>query len=467
MTLKKLRADKDLFVWSIVVVWAVIYGYLAHNRGIWIDEWLHFEQIKWNINEALHSLFIEISPFAPGQLMLGRIFHALTGGFPSIEFSGRLSSVVMCCLTIWLSFRMKLTLLPLATMFSVALVGMATQSRPNSAMILCGAVAFRMLWIKDPLSKGENRIAWFSLFFGHIYGICYVAMGAFFRKDWRKVLAAVAWLGVILYAHIWPQGDLSQIKMPLPGFIELTRQTMGAIGSPHKAWVIHSLLALLGLGLMVRAREWPRLFKVACYFIATVAGPIIVTKVSGYYFMPRVEVGGVFGFLTLSALGAEYLLRQWPKAKLYGEGAYLLLAFIPWILFVMGVPPFIDQPLSKYRQIIETARDTGAKNVLWADSGNRMSISKYGNRIFAENHKPLQMVKLGPYDAEKTCWEKAAVCFYAMYSEELFTTNHVRVINEDPDFFRVVEGTEPRFDLWVYTAPELKIKTRAPALRTY
>ena len=173
-------------------------------------------------------------------------------------------------------------------------------------MILCGAVAFRMIWVKEPLSKSEHRLAWFSIAFGHIYGICYVGMGAFFRKDWRKVLGAATWLGVVLYAHVWPEGKLSPFDHAnIPPLLEVVRQTFGAIGSPHKAWVLHSVLALVGLTALAQAKDWRRLAMIAFYFAATVIAPLAATIISGYYFMPRQEARLR---LHLSAFGAERLI---------------------------------------------------------------------------------------------------------------------------------------------------------------
>ena len=88
------------------------------------------------------------------------------------------------------------------------------------------------------------------------------------------------------------------------------------------------------------------------------------------------------------------------------------------------------------------------------DSGNRMCATKYGDRIFGETHQPIN--PLAALSGEPSA-AKAGVCIYAMTSEAIFTTDHVGPLMRTWRS-KVVEGNQPTFDLWIYTAPQLKIK---------
>lgn len=451
---------------AVVLAWFALHAYFSAHRSMWVDEWARYDQMKLGLLDALKSLFSEISPFAPGEILLAWLDKQLFSTFLSDDLWMRLHSVYFGALTVWLACRSRLRFLIVPIVFSVALTAFATQFRPYSQLIFGGALAFYLIIKREKLDRIDQGLTWFGLTFGHIYGICFVGMASVFRRDWFKAVFAVLYVSAILAVH-------HHFKTPhvgvlnFPPLIETVKQSLGALGNPHKAAYFFSIFVVIGLATLFK-RDRPLALKLSALLAASVLGPILATYAANYYFMPRQVVGGSFIFMGLAAIGLSqarhrFLSKSRVMAVIWVSVAICSIG--PWLAYVRGVPPFIDQPMHKFKALAANLIKEGYRNVLWMDSGTAGSARIYFTK--AMNAEPAESImdQFG-FSLLRLCWSEKSFCVYILRDSDSVWDKDKLL--RSPDFQRLLASGQPtRFDALVHLLPDQKLNVPIRAFRAF
>lgn len=461
------------FILITCLAWTAVHLYLSHQRGAWVDEWWRFRQMNFGLFAALKDLFIEISPFGPGEILLGKLAQLILSPFSIPELWGRIPSLIFGALTVWLALTSGQRFLILPTLFSVSLTTFSTQFRPYAALIFGGALAFRMIWDNRPLSRFEKILAWFNAFFGHVYGMCFVAFASFLRRWWIHVVGTAVYIVLIFIARELVGATTSRgaSAADFAPFFTTVKQILGTLTNPHKASYVVAPLAAYGL-FRACQRDKSALWKAAVFFGMTIVGPIVATVIAKYYFLPRQVVGALFGVLWLAAIGLEDIAERLRRARLPVALAWVLNIAVsvgPWAAFVAGVPPFVDQPLHKFRQIAERSVAMGAKNVLWTDPGTSQSADIYFERVLGKPIVTAQSQTIAGVQTAKSCW-KQGLCIYFM-NDVAATWDKSRLIAPDSPMLKILSSSDIKFDVLVYSADyppsSFPLKTDALVMRIW
>jgi hypothetical protein len=451
----------------VLFAWLALHMYLSDQRGFWVDEWFRYRQMNMGFFTALKDLFSEISPFAPGELVLAYLNKALFSHFFSEELWMRLHSVYFGVLTLWVALRSKERFLAPLVFFSVALTALSTQFRPYSALIFGGALSFYLIRKKEPLDAVDQFFCWFNLFFGHIYGICFASFAFFFRRDFVKVAVSVAYLAVVMAIHYSMRTPFHFVR-DIPPAIDVVKQTLGTIGNPQKAAYFFLIFCVMGLAHLFKKNRKQSYLLGTLLFLSTV-GPVIATYLGKYYFLPRQVAGGTFIFLGLTAIGlqvsCEYLkkrLSQLASHALTATAVAVILA--SWMAFLMGTPPFIDQPLHRFEQIATAAKERRYKNVLWLDSGTMNSAQFYFRSVYSDPTAEGSEQLLGGLKTQKLCVAKTT-CVYIM-TENAFVWDSLKMA-QTPEVKRLIEGKVVPFDIIVHSFYKFPLETSTPTLRIW
>jgi hypothetical protein len=452
---------------ALLGAWFVVHAFLSNQRGFWVDEWFRHAQMQMGLLRALKDLFSEISPFGPGEILLGYTNKFLFSSFVSEELWMRLHSVTFGLLTFWLSVRSKEKYFVFLSFFSVALTAMATQFRPYSALVYGGALAFYLIRKREPLDKADRVLFWFNLFMGHIYGICFAGFALFFRREYLIVAVSVVYVIAIICLNYSMRPPFDYVR-DMPPALEVIKQSIGTLGNPQKFG--YFFLVFCALGLWDSIRRNPRQgLQLAALLMLTTAGPVMATYFGRYYFLPRQVVGGSLVFLGLAAMGLR-LASDTLKTKSKSASQILVLSAAvaisgSWLAFVLGKPPFIDQPLHRFKQIARESKAKGYKNVFWVDSGTSGSAFFYFKSVYSDAVAQPFSKELGGLRLNVLCVSNNAVCVYAP-TDAAFVWDAPRLVQE-ANVRSLIDGTAFPFDLVVHGLHRFPYPSPTPLLRTW
>jgi hypothetical protein len=453
----------------VSTLWGILHLAFAANRSMWQDEYMRYQQMHMGLKDSFISLFQEPSPFAAGELILDHIARIILSSFTSFELWGRFPSVLFGALTVYLAALHRRWVLVALLGLSVSLTSFSTQSRPYASLIFCGAIAFRMMADTTPLSRGERWLAWFGVLFGHIYGICYVGLGALWTRQWRllvgSIIAVVCTMGLYMTFHSghvtgWLGGEITLLDFP-------AWFQWGCITLYNNRIIAKALFLpfLLGLGVILWLHPLKNGLGVTLFFLCALGGPQLANIFGNYSFVPRQMVGGLFAALYIPAAAAAA-----PFPHKYRIGILLLL-FSPalllganaWRQYVMhGKPPVAEQPLHKYKQRVAESLEAGDHNVLLLDPGGM------GYHYFQRALGPdaVTIVKAGPYEVIKRCWPRRSYCVYHFDVSD-FAWKDLNELALSPAFMKFVNGTMPAFDRIIANAYSLTLPTKVAVQRTW
>lgn len=395
-----LRNKRKLYVEylpiTIAVIWFILHVLLAYNRSISSDEGAKVDWLSFSILKALYMQMSEYAPYTPFDMLFGKIADLLVGKFLPLELWSRIPSCFFGALTVFLGAeyarRYDRWLLVGPLFFSVTLTSFACQYQPIAALINSGAVLYLSL-LKPDLING--LIMWVHIFAGHIFGICNIGLGALLRKPpkIKIVLSSFLMVASILIIHKLIQRPFSSLTAEFPHFIDVVKQILGAFSNPHKASYLVFPVSVVGIFRLAK-RDINTLWKIVLYFSATVFLPLGSLLVSHYQFLPRYIVGGLFGYLVLFAEGgaAIFELKVFPPRliKSMAFAATLIASAGTWSLYIMGVPPFVDQPLHKLHRIVEKWDNDQMLNVLLVESGMAGSYKFYLDKKYGFSNRTLE-----------------------------------------------------------------------------
>lgn len=451
----------------IIGIWTVLHLVISYRRSFWQDEFARLYQYRMTFRESLIDLFAERSPFAPGELILGRVSQFLFDGWMPYEFWMRAPSVLWGSLTLWIGLQMRIPVLGALLFFSASLTSFSTQARPYSALIFSGALLFRMLWDRRPLSRAENCAFWFAAIFGHLYGICFAGVGAFFSKSWNKLAACVIWVAVLLaiYTSVH-HGTLSAWNWPLIEPRVIARETLAALSNPYRVGNLCALLVVIYLAnLCSKPRKNLGLaLGITAYFGLTLAAPLAVTIYSHYFFVPRHLMAAMPGFLVLTALGLDLLLSKFKsRQKFFLQNTFIMgVGVIPWTIFtIFGKPPFTEQPLHRNKDRVEEVIKARDQNVMVLDLGGATDF------YFKEKLGPAlktEPISTGGLDFNKSCW--STLCVYSFAQSEYAWLN-LAILTDKKEFVAFANGDSPRFDRILYANDQFPLKTEVTLERLW
>lgn len=458
---------------AILVTWTVLHIYISATRSLWQDELMRYRQMQMGFVEAMISLFNEQSPFAPGEILLGFLCKFSLGSFTPFELWSRLPSVLWGTLTLWLAMRVKSPLMLVLLALSVSMTSFTTQFRPYGALIFAGAFSFRLILDKNPLSRFETILSWITIFMTHIYGMGFMALAFAFRRDWTKALVALVYataIGAIYMGfhegqvHGWVGREAAVIDPT-----QFVQHTLRALGNPYRASFFLLPFALLG-ALHLTGTSLKLGGQIACHFFATLIAPLVANKLGHYEYVPRQIVGGIFGYLFLTALGVEKFTQILETIKIKPRHAHIALTALlvivsgrAWFLYVVdGRPPISEQPLHRHKQNIELSIKSKDRNVVLLDPGGTGFF--YFDQLKGEPQS-VEQVKAGSLTFYKRCWADS-YCVY-QFDESAYAWRDLNELVDMPDFVSFVNGSSPKVDRLFYNAYTFKLVSAVPMHRTW
>jgi hypothetical protein len=279
-------------------------------------------------------------------------------------------------------------------------------------------------------------------------------MACFFRRDWLKVIAATLYVAFIVGLNHF-------MKLPgdhgthIPGFPQIVYEIMGTLGNPKKGWVLLLLFFLLGFPLLKRKLRVQTLLLLS----AAILGPLLSIHFGKYFFLPRQIVGGAFAFLAVAAVGAQKCVNRF-KLFLIPVAASLI---VPWIFFLMGKGPFVDQPMHKYRQIAHQVKQHGYRNVLWLDPGIITSVHFYFDQEFSANAKTDRNEIQQGLAVNRICYNDGSVCVTIPTSDD-FVWNKKSAV-ESGEFLNFLG--QGKFDFVVQSGHGMESSVNVPVVNTW
>ncbi len=464
--------------WGFLLVgaWFFVNLYLASQRSLSCDEWPKFDYMSLSLKNALHMQLSELAPYAPGEIFIGAACKYLFGGTLSNEIWARLPALLFGAGTVALGLSLRLRFMILPLLFSVSLTSFVTQFQPYGAMMFGGALAFKLLYDEKSRNPVLSRLAWFNLLFGHIYGICFVALAQFFRRKWLGVAAAVGVVVAILVLHFYIRRPFGPLQAEFTPLAEIIRQTGGTLTNPHKAAYLYLPLALAGLVFLGR-RDPRKFFWVLALLAATILAPMLASKASGYMFLPRQIVGGLVAVLATAALGFDGLLalirrRSVRRAALVlGWSLNVAASVLPWAAYVHGEAPFVDQPLHRLKSLTREIADSGANQVLWTETGTAGSGAWYFDSIFGKEQRlPQQKYRSHGLALQRDCWRRAGrpdFCVHLL-TDAAFLYDGESLLNTSADVRALLTSGDPVvFDAVVHSLQSFDTGGKPRALRTW
>ncbi|MBI3542039.1 MAG: hypothetical protein HY075_02010 [Deltaproteobacteria bacterium] len=464
--MKKTKTDDRALHAAILALWGIVNVWIAHGRSAWMDELARYEEVATPVKAGLKTLLEEASPFVPGELLLGYVARGLFSRVATEEVWGRLPSLLFGGLTLWLALRMRKPVVAAVVFFSAAVTAYSTEFRPYSALLFAGALSFFLLWErKRKLTRFESALTWFTIFFTHLYGICFVGMACFFRRDWAKAAAAalyvVAFLGVYMSYHHGGVGDWT-VPAQFPGWGGTIKQTLGNLANPHKASYLIAPLFAVGAWRLWAAGERERLGWLALLLAVTIGAPMLAVVVGRYVFYPRQIVGAVFPFLFVAALGLEWLAARARLPKLALPAGTAVMAVTWFLTSVLHVPPFVNVAFHTYNRTLQHAVAAGSRNIFIFDIAGTFKF--YLPRRLGRE-KSSEMLKAYGMTLLKQCWENGACTYSLQDSKFMWGGEDALVTSKDFDAF--LRDRAFAIDRIIYGMPRLALETPIPSERTF
>lgn len=453
----------------LTLAWVVLGIAVSYQRSFWGDEMTRIDQFRLGLIEGLKQLLLkDPSPFSPGETVLIWIFGKLFSGFVPMEVWGRLSGVLWAAGVVALSVTSGIRYLPWFVFFSVSLIMLGAEMRCYGSLMFAGALSFIVLW-RELRGRGWNGLIWFTLVFTHIYGICFVGFACFLKRRWMQAAFAGIYVGALLAQY--KMRSTLHFGNASPQFGEIARQSLGALGNPHKVTYLFSPLFCLGFVSLLRSQA-KRALLVAVLIVVCVGGPLVATLKSGFPFLPRQVLGGMFVYLATVSLGlnhvCEWLRSRWKQGAIAFLLAVSVIAFgavRPWVLcLVFSKPPFPNQPIHRYREIAKSIVDRRLSNVLFLRACDSENFTFYVSRFAGTRPESVQSVDLHGNKVSKRCW-KNGPCVYILEDMRLCSSGEESVAANTPGG-RLLDSTEPRFDLVVHDFEHLR-PLGVPALRAW
>ncbi|MGE4233394.1 MAG: hypothetical protein AB7F43_08710 [Bacteriovoracia bacterium] len=431
-------------------------------------------------------LFKEPSPFAPGEILLQWTCSKLFYFLPP-EVWGRLPGILWALLTIKLSYdlaqierfsRKPLRFLPVLVGTSVLFMNLAVEMRPYASLFFGGAVFFTLVF--EPRILLTNRknysLVWFSLLFGHVYGVCFVTLGCLIRKRLLGFVIGSCFVAWILSHYQTSYSHTSLALTISTAFILLRnhiREIAAALTNNYSFSIILAPLGVLGFFFLVfgKSPSLPRkkifshtLFLFVLYFSTTVLLPIIATAKAQYFFVPRQIVGGTFGFLVLVSFGVDFLFTKLhgkkSKTAHFGDLLFKMLLFTPLLCaYAFKIDrTFPNQPHHRFKEIAQLVKDNN--KILLTDSCNEgpmvyyLSVAHKNQSINLQNSSATsrkQFDKFGLRIVEH-CWYKK--CLWVVH-EQTYCSASGEQISSDQRFKNLI--LHEKFDWVVYGTKTLSV----------
>jgi len=439
---------------------------------MWQDEIARYDQMRMPVWDAFKSLFSEPSPFAPGELVLGFISKFLFGSWTSFEFWGRLPVVLWGSATLALAVRQRDPLLVGLLIFSTSLTSFTTQFRPYGALIFGGALAFRMVAIQTPLARWERFLVWFSILFGHLYGICFVGLACFLkRRWWPTVTAALYVVGLLIIYRSVHDGSIVVWKDTHTwnfDFREAAQHTLRAVFNPYRTAFLLLPIAAIGFISTWRRNKTCGLHATIILLVMSI-GPVIANYLGKYYFTPRQIVSLIFPALVFSSLGIKNLIHFSRRFKFHKiikvaiSSLVILVMLRAWTLFVInGRPPFADQPLHRHKHIAERLLKENSDLVVLVDPGGT------GYHYFIRALGPPsidRIVRLGEFEFRSRVWTHGFELFH--FDQSDFAWRDLGELAHSEVFRDYLKAHQSRIDGLIYNSEKFHLETSIPSFRAW
>ena len=434
MNLKKRVIFLSLFFWGAAGL------VISIHRSLWGDEWNHVQDLKQGLVWAALELLKKPSPFAPGEAVLNGVAKFLLAplGIPT-EVWARVQGLGWALATLYAAFfifykapprpgpwsQAPRSFMPLLVAFSAALISLATEMRPYASLFFSGALSFMILCgpPKEPHTRFEKLSFWAMLFFGHLYGLCFVTFACFLKrqfKDWPRYLAVGFYL-LFIFSQIHIKPPTTQATWSIPPLEDVLRQIFGTLGNPHKA--SYAMLPLALMGFVRLAKQDRKLsLNLLVMTLVMVGGPLIATIAGHYFFVPRQVVGGSFIFLFFVDQGlihildfAAYQSATAPRAfSLMVMAAVFCMTVLPWSLStILAIPPFPNQPFHRFREIAHSVIKRGSHGVLSLDVCNLGPIEDYFTIAMGSESVKKDYPMVGQMKLYRSCWVDG-FCFQSL-----------------------------------------------------
>jgi hypothetical protein len=394
----------------ILGLWTTIATILAYRRSMWGDEWVRFTALQDGIISAVKAILNEPSPFIPGEAVLNGLFKIILVPFKvPKEIWARAQEIGWGVATLSIALDLsnkdrRERYLPWFIAFSVALISLSTQMRPYASLFCSGAIATKIFIDGGIKGRPLSFLTFLFMLTGHLYGICFIILSLFLtgqiKKEILKVLTGLFMVGVVLFnvKILKGQGGVYSHY----NFIQVMRETLGTLSNPHKAIVIFFPLFIWGFYKLNRENKILSL-KFVLLFIAAVIGPILATIFAKYFFVSRQIVGGAFPFLFLASAGLSEFSKQL-KYQSISFAVCILISVVPWTLSVLlKIPPFVDQPMHRYREVGEGLVRDHRKNILDVDTCNVGPLKDYIENLTSEKFLAYSQFTEQGYALEKSC----------------------------------------------------------------
>lgn len=467
-----MTADRKRLLQSsaILAIWTILHLWLSSQRSVWQDELARYVQMHQSVWDSLVSLFKEPSPFSPGEVILGHLSKLVFGKWTSFEFWGRLPVVVWGSLTLAIAVRLRDPFLAAILFFSTSMTSFTTQFRPYGALIFGGALAFRMLAYSHPLRNWERRSIWFSILFGHLYGICFIGFACLLKKMWKPAFFSAGYVVLILFffqlahsGHLFVWDAHFNWNFDLR---ETAQHTMRAVFNPYRAPFFFLPIAILGWLVLFKdsLRRW--LFT-TLLLLCMLVGPLVANYIGQYYFTPRQIVSLIFPALALTSMGVGVLDRMRPLKKLIMFGLILVMAR-SWYLYTFeGRPPFADQPLHIHKKLVEKIAHEKHDFVILVDPGG--TGYHYFLRTFGEPSS-VQNIKMEAFVFRDVTWRdlaRASKLRLLHFDQSEFAWRDLNELATAPVFQDFVSKNEKDLDAIIYNSETFRISTSVPLYRAW
>lgn len=348
---------KNIALKVSLICWMIFSIFLALNRSLWDDEIFRLRQSYLPLIEGIQSLWAEPSPFTPGEIVLNWIARIIFSEFFPVEFWTRIPGIVFGVATIWVGHsigkvepRAKYLWFFLA--LSISLAMLSVQMRPYGSLIFCGAVATRIL-INGKLAN-SRFFTLSAIFFGHIYGVCYICAALFFRKSFFLLFVGIFFVILsLMMVDIAPIQD----SFAAPSWKDILSTILFVLGNPK--FSSYSFIFLFITGIYCNLANKTN-YGIIWVLLFSTLGPVLVILATGYVFAARQFAGGIVPFLFFCSFGLvkiEEILNARFKNKIsilfFLAITLSSTSIYPWIAtFVLNHQrPLVDQPIHRFKEI--------------------------------------------------------------------------------------------------------------------
>lgn len=416
---------------------------------------MRYQQMQMSLWDALRSLLAEPSPFAPGEIITGKLSQLLFSSFTPYEFWARLPNVLWGAGVIILSFLIGNPSLVIMTLFSVSITTFSSQFRPYSQLIFAGALGSYIVLFKESL-RYKTNVAWFCILglFSHLYGTCFIGLALLLRKRWIPglILISSAFFWVYIYTHFHEKSLVVwQDKFKPYDWKLVYIMSLETLTDPYgtRKVIVSTFIIGLFAGYFKFRNEY---IKFILYSAFLVISPLAANYIGNYWFVPRQIVAGIFPVIMIASIGYEYAIKKVinnvkSSSKYFRIFAYTLLllaAARSWIMYVkVGRPPFAEQPLHKHKQIVQSVILNKYERVMLLDPGGTGYF--YFQQILG-NPKSEQVIKNGVLPFINRKWKTTELGNFNLihFDDSPWAWKDLNLLTTMDDFDSIVREFEPQ-----------------------